>query len=127
MFWAPPKYKPRTVEFNPDTTTHDVFVKLFSSILAAVLGVNSDSDPDPSSYKKKPKRHSKAQRSTTPRKSVSHAPYPKWKYIDFIWAAASIRVQKTTAISSIASDSEADSQEDHTCYRDDNGCCVRSS
>ena len=71
MFWAPPKYKPKTVEFNPDSTTHDTFVKSFSSILATVLGVNSDSDPDPSSCKKKPKTLEGAEEHN-PSKRVCH-------------------------------------------------------
>ena len=71
MFWAPPKYKPRTVEFNPDTITHETFVKSFSSILATVLGVNSDSDTDLSSCKKKPKTLEGAEEHN-PSKRVCH-------------------------------------------------------
>ena len=94
MFWALPKYKPRTVEFNPDTTTHDTFVKSFSSILATVLRVNSDSDP--SSCKKKPKTL-KGTEEHNPSKRVCPAVFEKDNdanhHIDFIWAAASIRAE----------------------------------
>ena len=44
---------PKTVKFNPNSTTHDTFVKSLSSILSSVLGVDSDSDSN-SSCKKKP-------------------------------------------------------------------------
>ena len=94
MFWAPPKYKPRTVEFDPESATHGAFVKSFSSILSAVLGL--DSDFDPSSCKKKPKTLEGAEEHSSS-KRVSPAVFEKDNdanhHIDFIWAAASIRAE----------------------------------
>ena len=88
MFWAPPKYKPRTVKFNPDSTTHNTFVKSFSSILVTVLGVELDSDPDSNSSCKKKLKTLEGRGAQPLEKSVSHAPYSKGK-IDRLYLGCS--------------------------------------
>lgn len=92
LFWAPPKYKPQVVEFNPECATHDTFVKSFASILFSVLGLHPTVGT--ANCKKKPKTSEEA---TNPPQNVVPAVFEKDDdtnhHIDFIWAAASVRAE----------------------------------
>lgn len=83
LFWAPPKYKPHIVMFDPKDPAHDAFVKSFATILSVSLGLAAVTSDESSTKMSKPE--------------ISPAIFEKDndanRHIDFIWAAASVRAE----------------------------------